>query len=153
MPAPLPKWVWSDMYDIEARAPMSNATKDEMRLMMQSLLAERFHLAAHFENQTVPVFALVLAKPGKLGPNLRPHESGPPCDTAGGNRPQDRDVFPPDCETYALTMQQTARADWVPTYNDGSAGQFHPYDGRGDAARGGPHRAFRQVRFQAGMGA
>jgi len=106
MLAALPKWVSSDMYDIEARAPMSNATKDQMRLMMQSLLAERFHLAAHFENQTVPVFALVLAKPGKPGPNLRPHESGPPCNSAGGSRPQDKDVFPPDCETYMLTMQQ-----------------------------------------------
>jgi bla regulator protein BlaR1 len=107
MLAPLPKWVSSDMYDIEARAPMKNATKDQMRLMMQSLLAERFHLAAHFEDQTVPVFLLVPTKPGKVGPNLRPHENGPPCDAAaGGNRPQDKDVFPPDCETFMLNMQQ-----------------------------------------------
>ena len=63
----MPKWVTIDTFDIEARAPNSNATKDRMRLMMQSLLTERFHLAAHFEAQTLPVFALVLAKPGKLG--------------------------------------------------------------------------------------
>lgn len=106
MLAHLPKWFADDRFVIRAKAANTNPTKDQMRLMMQSLLAERFHLAAHFENQTVPVFALVLAKPGKPGPNLRPHESGPPCNSAGGSRPQDKDVFPPDCETYMLTMQQ-----------------------------------------------
>ena len=76
-----------------------------MRLMMQSLLAERFHLAAHFETQTVPAFALLLARPGRPGPELRPHEKGPPCDSAGGNQPQDKDVFPQVCETYAMVLQ------------------------------------------------
>jgi uncharacterized protein (TIGR03435 family) len=40
--------------------------------MMQSLLAERFKLAVHFDSQVVPVLALVLVKPGKTGPKLRP---------------------------------------------------------------------------------
>src|SRR5260370_1020942 len=43
MLAHLPKWVASDRFTIEARGP-ANATKDQMRLMMQSLLAERFKL-------------------------------------------------------------------------------------------------------------
>jgi uncharacterized protein (TIGR03435 family) len=47
--------------------------------MMQSLLAERFKLAAHFETREGPVFALTLVKPGKLGPKLRPHAQGPAC--------------------------------------------------------------------------
>ena len=42
----VPAWVPDTRYDIEARAPAS-ATKDQMRLMMQSLLAERFKLAVH----------------------------------------------------------------------------------------------------------
>lgn len=70
--AQLPKSVSADFYQIEARAEGS-PTKDQMRLMMQSLLADRFKLAVHFETQEVAVFALALAKPGKTGPKLRPH--------------------------------------------------------------------------------
>ena len=64
-----PKWVQDEHFDIEARGP-ANATKDQMRLMMQSLLADRFKLAVHWENRDTPVFTVVLAKPGKTGPQL-----------------------------------------------------------------------------------
>jgi hypothetical protein len=67
-----PKWVATDNFEIHARAS-GNPTKDQMRLMMQSLLADRFKLAIHFETQQVPVLALVLVKPGVTGPKLRPH--------------------------------------------------------------------------------
>src|SRR5579863_2260586 len=80
--AHLPGWARTDRYTIDARAPSANPTKDQMRLMMQSLLAERFHLAAHFETREQPVLALTLAKPGKVGPKLRPHGDGPSCDPA-----------------------------------------------------------------------
>ena len=53
MVARLPKWVDTDNIDIEAKAA-GNPTKDQMRLMMQSLLAERFHLAVHYETQEMP---------------------------------------------------------------------------------------------------
>lgn len=82
MLANLPKWVSSDVFEIEARAPISNPTKNQMRLMMQSLLADRFKLAVHFETREAPVLALTLVKPGKTGPKLRPHEEGPSCDTS-----------------------------------------------------------------------
>ena len=62
----LPKWALVDRFDIQARAP-ANTTKDQMRLMMQSLLADRFKLVVHTETRQVPVFALVLVKPGKTG--------------------------------------------------------------------------------------
>jgi len=79
----LAKWVASDRYSIEARAAPGNPTNDQMRLMVQSLLAERFQLAAHFETRDVSAFELTVAKPGKLGPKLVPHASGPPCDQPG----------------------------------------------------------------------
>src|SRR5690348_7332980 len=57
----LPKWARTERFNIEARGP-ANATKDQMRLMMQSLLADRFKLAVHFETHEQPIFNLVLAK-------------------------------------------------------------------------------------------
>ena len=87
----LPKWADTDRFEIQARAP-ENTTKDQMRLMMQSLLAERFQLAVHFETHEVPVLAMTLIKLGKPGPGLRPHGQGPPCDA-----PPTPDLFPPGC--------------------------------------------------------
>jgi bla regulator protein blaR1 len=84
----LPKWVASDEFVIEAKAA-GNPTKDQMRLMMQSLLADRFKLTLHFETRDEPVIALVLDKPGKTGPRLRPHAEGLPCE-ATWTAPPDR---------------------------------------------------------------
>jgi uncharacterized protein (TIGR03435 family) len=77
----MPQWVFTDRFDIQARAS-GNPTKAQMRLMMQSLLADRFKLAIHFETHEVPVFALVPAKPGNTGPQLHPHSDEPPRSTA-----------------------------------------------------------------------
>jgi uncharacterized protein (TIGR03435 family) len=71
-------WVMTDHFDIQARAE-GNPTKDEMRLMMRSLLADRFQFAAHTEMREVPVLAFVLAKAGKPGPQLHPHPADAPC--------------------------------------------------------------------------
>jgi uncharacterized protein (TIGR03435 family) len=87
----LPKWVSTDVFEIQARAP-GNPTKDQMRLMMQALLAERFQLAVHFETHETPVLAMTLAKPGKTGPGLRPHAEGPSCDA-----PPSPEIYPPIC--------------------------------------------------------
>ncbi len=72
-----PKWAANEHFDIEARGP-ENATKDQMRLMMQSLLADRFKMTVHWETREVPVFKVVLAKSGKLGPDFESY-SGPEC--------------------------------------------------------------------------
>jgi len=77
----LPGWVMTEKYDITAKTDKHDATKDEMRLMMRALLAERFKLAIHSETQQMPVYGLVLAKPGTLGPKLVAHLSSEPCDT------------------------------------------------------------------------
>jgi bla regulator protein blaR1 len=113
-PSHLPTWVNDgdhDSYAIDATAPAS-ATKDQMRLMTQSLLAERCKLAVHFETREMPVFALTLAHPGKPGPKLRPHSEGPPCpDGFAGiqERPVTGDVFPPNCETVSMVALKTVR--------------------------------------------
>ena len=79
--AHLPAWVTTDRYSIEARVA-GNPTKDQMRLMVQSLLADRFQLAARFETHEAGVLALTSVQAGKPGPKLIPHADGPPCDRA-----------------------------------------------------------------------
>ncbi|HEY1303873.1 MAG TPA: TIGR03435 family protein [Vicinamibacterales bacterium] len=74
----LPRWIYDERFDIEARAP-GNPTKDQMRLMMQSLLAERFNLKMHRETQTKPILVLNVVKEGKTGPHLRRHEPPESC--------------------------------------------------------------------------
>jgi uncharacterized protein (TIGR03435 family) len=108
----LPKWATADRYRVDARGA-ANATKDQMRLMVQSLLAERFKLAAHFETKEANVFAVTLVKAGTLGPKLRPHAEGPPCDRAALDGPTPARVirgdaaagpenFPPMCDSFAV---------------------------------------------------
>ena len=80
--AGMPKWVGEQAFEIEAKAADPNTAKDQFRLMMQSLLADRFRLAVHFETKIVPAFAMMPAKPGKTGPQLRPHPDGTACDKA-----------------------------------------------------------------------
>ncbi len=54
----------NDFYDVLANAPGGSPTRDQFRQMLQSLLAERFQVKAHFEKQQIPVYALVIAKGG-----------------------------------------------------------------------------------------
>ncbi len=67
-------------FDISARAP-ADTSIDQMRLMMRSLLAERFHLQIHTVEADAPVFALMLEKPGVMGPLLRMHPATDDCKT------------------------------------------------------------------------
>jgi bla regulator protein blaR1 len=98
-----PAWLRSEGYTIMARAE-GNPSKDQMRLMMQSLLADRFRLAVHFETEEVPVYAMTLVKAGTTGPKLRPHSEGPPCpaDIAAepGFKPPPKtgEIFPAECD-------------------------------------------------------
>jgi len=103
--AHLPKWVSTDNYEIHAKAALPNPTKDQMRLMMQSLLRDRFGLVVHFETREADVLAMTLTKPGRLGTNLHPHADGPSCDvTAEGwvlsAKPNDAKIYPPTCYEY-----------------------------------------------------
>jgi uncharacterized protein (TIGR03435 family) len=50
-------WMDTTRYDIEAKAT-GNSSDDQSRLMLQSLLADRVHLAMHRETKELPIFAL-----------------------------------------------------------------------------------------------
>lgn len=73
----LPDWARTDHFDIQAHVD-GDPTKDQMRLMMQLLLEDRFKIKVHREIRRVPIFALVLAKPGRLGPELKLHPADDP---------------------------------------------------------------------------
>jgi len=112
----LPKWATTDMYEIQAKAE-GNPTKDQMRLMMQLLLADRFKLKVHFETHEEPVLALTLVTPGKMGPKLIPHDQGPPCPDSYtaptlGDLPKDTDVFPETCDFATMLIQVGGRTRW-----------------------------------------
>jgi len=106
--AQLPRSVNADDFEVEARGA-GNPTKDQMRLMMQTLLADRFKLAVHFESREGPVFALTLVRPGETGPKLQPHVKGAACPDFEMPVPfapiaprKAGDVFPAVCENTEL---------------------------------------------------
>ena len=68
-----PDWFLQDRFDIAARMP-AGARPEDARLMLQSLLEERFKLALHRELREEPVAALVV---GQGGPKLTESPSGP----------------------------------------------------------------------------
>lgn len=68
----LPDWADSARYDVNAKAADA-ASAEDMRVMVRSLLAERFHLRLHYEMRDRDVYRLVrLIDDGTLGPKLHP---------------------------------------------------------------------------------
>ncbi|MGA3236156.1 MAG: TIGR03435 family protein [Bryobacteraceae bacterium] len=58
-----PKWFESEKYDMVATMP-ANTVYATRRLMMQDLLRERFHLAAHRKKKELPGYALMQSRNG-----------------------------------------------------------------------------------------
>jgi uncharacterized protein (TIGR03435 family) len=69
-----PKWLDDDRYDIDAKPPGA-AQWPERRAMLQTLLAERFHLVLHRETKTYPGYALVVSKAGLKMHAVEPGQS------------------------------------------------------------------------------
>jgi len=87
-----PSWIETDRYDIAAKAE-GNATDAEMRLMLRTLLADRFKLTLHHESKELTAFVISV---GKTAPKLFP---------------------PKDGETHALRMTSPTGSDpKSPTY-------------------------------------
>jgi uncharacterized protein (TIGR03435 family) len=58
-----PSWIANDRYDIQATTGFT-AGSDEIRRMLQALLAAQFSVQLHHEPKEMPVYALVLGRSG-----------------------------------------------------------------------------------------
>jgi uncharacterized protein (TIGR03435 family) len=69
-----PDWISSAGFDIQARAAAGTGDlpREQVRQMVQALLADRFHLVLHRETRQLPVYDLVV---GKTGPRLHSADS------------------------------------------------------------------------------
>lgn len=85
-----PSWVSSDRFDVEAKAGDAAVGPDQLRLMLGSLLGDRFKLTLHREMRESSVYGLVVAKDGpkiKRSPDqTSPDVNGPAPTGAGPNR-------------------------------------------------------------------
>ena len=70
-----PKWLGDNEYDVEAKA-YKPASKEELRLMLRPLLAQRFHLMVHRETKDLLVYELVVDKKGPKIQPVRDSENG-----------------------------------------------------------------------------
>ena len=93
----VPSWLNRDYYEIEGTAE-ARATMEEIRTMLQTLLAVRFNLKVHRESKEMSVYALIV---GKGGPRLR--SSTDSCGSGGCI-----DVGPGELIARYATMTSTA---------------------------------------------
>jgi uncharacterized protein (TIGR03435 family) len=68
-----PDWMSGARFDIAATI-QKDATKEQFRVMLQNLLAERFKLKAHREKREMAVYSLVV---GKNGPKMKESAEDP----------------------------------------------------------------------------
>lgn len=95
-----PPWVESESYDVEAKAP-GRATPAQIRAMLRTLLAERFHLQLKRETRTMNGFILSV---DKNGPKLPAPRTDVPADSAGVIQMGGGEMW-----ARASTMQNLAR--------------------------------------------
>jgi uncharacterized protein (TIGR03435 family) len=108
-----PKWLETARFDVTARAfadtnPANNAGADEdlARLMLRSLLIEKFQIKWHMEDRPMPAFAIVADSPkmtkGDPTKRTRCFEGLPPGSPAAAKPPQ----FPRlvTCENVSMTQ-------------------------------------------------
>ena len=83
-----PDWLDTERFSIVAKVP-AGATKEQVPIMLQKLLVERFQIKFHHEAPEVPVYELVV---GKGGPKLK---ESPPVPDPPKDAPKSADAPPP----------------------------------------------------------
>jgi uncharacterized protein (TIGR03435 family) len=86
-----PDWLNSERFDISAKLP-TGTTKDQSRVMLQNLLAERFHLTLHRESKEVQGYELVVGKNGSKLKESSPADAAADAGPPGPPGPPKRDA-------------------------------------------------------------
>jgi bla regulator protein blaR1 len=84
-----PDWLGAQGYDINATLT-GTPSPDDRRMMMKTLLRDRFKLTFHTEKRDLPLYALIVQRGnGRLGPGLKriPDDECPPPGSRRGARP------------------------------------------------------------------
>jgi uncharacterized protein (TIGR03435 family) len=89
-----PDWLTTEHFDIDATFP-ADAPAPQVRVMLQSLLADRFNLTLHKEPRQLPMYSLVVARGG-----VKIHSS-----TSDASRTSAK---PGHFEATGITMQKLA---------------------------------------------
>jgi uncharacterized protein (TIGR03435 family) len=85
-----PAWLDTERYEINATmAP--NITKEQFRVMLQNLLAERFKLTLHRETKELPMYSLIVTK---AGPKFKESAEAPPPKEGDSDSPPPLPVQP-----------------------------------------------------------
>lgn len=93
-----PSWINSTSFDVDAKvapddvASFKKLSPSQRRLMLQKLLADRFHLAVHFETKPLPVYDLVIAQDGPKFKAAAP-DPPPPPDADPANPPKPKGML------------------------------------------------------------
>ncbi len=109
-----PTWLEMDRFDVIAKVP-PDSTPETQKLMLQSLLADRFHLEVRKETQPQPTFALVSGKKPQLKSSDGTGETGCRPDTSSG----------PATEGGIKLMTSTNGAATTISLGPGGVIQFH----------------------------
>ncbi|HEV2322349.1 MAG TPA: TIGR03435 family protein [Terracidiphilus sp.] len=112
-----PGWINSDRYDIDAKLDSTEVAALEqlpppdrilqIRLMLQSLLADRFRLVVNHTTLSRPVYALVVAKGG---PKLQATVPGSPSPIKEEGHPMQARFFPGDITGHGIPISFLARS-------------------------------------------
>jgi len=105
-----PEWMSARRYDIAAAVP-AGASKEECNRMLQTLLAERFHLVIHHETRSIPGFDLAAGRGAtklKASSESGSASSGP----AEGPPKTDPEGYP-ELTAPGIAMMEGARAGGV----------------------------------------
>jgi uncharacterized protein (TIGR03435 family) len=126
-----PNWLDSERFDIIAKVP-EGATKEQVKVMLQNLLAERFKLTLHRETKELPMYALVVSARGPKLKDSTVTDSPPASDSqpkegghgeAGAQAAAPPPPLPPGLEKGAMKIGPDGCPE-TPPMAAGRAGNF-----------------------------
>ena len=125
-----PSWLEMDRFDVQAHTP-SGSTAESRKLMLQSLLAERFALKIHGDTKPVAAFGMAVGKHvqlkesagGESGCNFEVKNAGPPPSGGPSAGPINLPVIVYTCKNTTMEAFAAGMAG-MPGVNQYLAGQL-----------------------------